>query len=127
MTGVEEVEGLANLQRKLRALAKLADPHGALWDVVQVGAQPFVNEMKMASPVKTGNLKKSIHELLSAQGETVFARIGPGLEYGIYPEFGTRYMAAQPYVRPGYERGKRQAVQDMSRAITWLVRAEAAG
>lgn len=125
MTDTDEIEGLAELQQKLKALAKLGDPRGALMDVVQTGAQPIVNEMKKASPVDEGNLKKSIHERVMAYGDGVFARIGPGVEYGIYLEFGTRYMAAQPYVRPGYERGKRQAVRDMGRAITWLVRAEA--
>jgi HK97 gp10 family phage protein len=36
-----------------------------------------------------------------------------GAHYGAYVEYGTRYMAAQPYFRPAVEEAKRQFIADM--------------
>ncbi len=42
-------------------------------------------------------LKWSIHKLSLGK---IKWRVIVGADYGIYPEYGTRYMAAQPYFRP---------------------------
>ena len=65
------------------------------------------------APVKDGHLKNSIMyktkmSASSAQGEpelTVTPKflegyVGTALDYGTYQEFGTRYMAPQPFLRP---------------------------
>lgn len=49
---------------------------------------------------RTGTLQKSIaHEIERRPGE-VLARIGTKVGYGKFLEFGTRRMAARPYLRP---------------------------
>lgn len=50
-------------------------------------------------PVDTGNLRASI------QGESsgLQGRVNVGADYGIYVEFGTYKMAAQPYLTPAAE------------------------
>jgi HK97 gp10 family phage protein len=52
-------------------------------------------------PVLTGTLRRSIHTLIEHDGMT--AVIGPSVDYGLYVEFGTRRMAARPYMRPAAE------------------------
>lgn len=46
---------------------------------------------------KTGNLKNSIKWEF---GEGLTARVGPTVLYGKFLEFGTRKMAARPFMRP---------------------------
>jgi HK97 gp10 family phage protein len=49
-------------------------------------------------PVRTGALRKSIYYKVSDYSYSVGAKA----EYGGYVEFGTRYMEAQPYLRPAF-------------------------
>jgi hypothetical protein len=58
---------------------------------VQARAQAVV-------PVRTGTLRRSIHVLFANGG--LRASIGPSVTYGPPVEFGTRFMAARPYMRP---------------------------
>ena len=48
------------------------------------------------APVDTGNLRNSI--TVDVQGTE--ASVGPEADYGIYLEYGTSRMAAQPYMNP---------------------------
>lgn len=47
-----------------------------------------------------GTLKRSITLDISGNGRT--AIVEPTAHYAAYVEYGTRYMNAQPYVRPSY-------------------------
>jgi HK97 gp10 family phage protein len=59
------------------------------------GAQ-IAADAQAATPVLTGHLRDSIeHEV---QGETV--RVGTNVDYAVYVEEGTRYMNAEPFLRP---------------------------
>lgn len=51
------------------------------------------------APVRTGYLRSSIY----AKVQEWTAEIGAEAPYAIYVEFGTRYMQAQPYLRPALE------------------------
>lgn len=55
---------------------------------------------KTIVPVRTGNLKNSIHTW--REGPSHYA-VGTTVEYAPYVEFGTRRMAARPYLRPAAE------------------------
>lgn len=52
------------------------------------------------APVKTGTLRRSITSQFPSELE---GRVGPSVHYGVYVEFGTRRMAARPYMRPATE------------------------
>ena len=54
---------------------------------------------KQLAPVDTGNLRNSIN----TQGAGVAYVVESPVEYSIYQEFGTRKMAAQPYMLPAAE------------------------
>lgn len=49
-------------------------------------------------PVDTGRLKQSIGVWPGDGG--LSATVTPDTEYMVYVEYGTRYMAAQPYMMP---------------------------
>lgn len=60
------------------------------------GAEIVRDNAKAICPVDTGNLRASLESKSSGMQATV----GTNVEYGIYQEFGTYKMAAQPYLRP---------------------------
>lgn len=74
--------------------------HDELSRLVRTAAFQIEQQAKIAAPVDTGFLRGSIQtEIL----DPMTARVSVGAEYGIYVEFGTRYMAAQPYFIPAAE------------------------
>jgi HK97 gp10 family phage protein len=52
---------------------------------------------KLKAPVDTGALQNSID---ARQVSPTEYHVGPTVDYGVYVELGTRYMAAQPYLGP---------------------------
>lgn len=93
-------------------LIKYGDPVKAITDGTEKGllelAIQAASQAKMLAPVgKTGELKNSItYKTLTSNGgldESVSkgeAIVGSNLEYAIYQEYGTRYMAPHPFLRP---------------------------
>lgn len=63
-------------------------------------------DAKALAPVDTGNLRNSISSEVTGDGRfgAITAEIGPTAEYGIYQEFGTSRMAAQPFLGPAFDR-----------------------
>lgn len=60
-------------------------------------------EAKRLCPVVTGRLRGSItHEILEMLKE-IGGRVGTNVEYGVYVEYGTSKMDAQPYLRTALE------------------------
>ena len=59
---------------------------------------------KQLAPVDLGRLMSSITHEITQDGQGLVAYIGSNVEYAIYQELGTRYMAAQPYLIPALSR-----------------------
>lgn len=55
---------------------------------------------QICCPVRTGFLKDSIELDITDGGLT--AIVEPYADYAGYVEYGTRFMGAQPYIRPAY-------------------------
>jgi HK97 gp10 family phage protein len=51
-------------------------------------------------PVRTGYLRSTI--FYSVNGDEYGFTVGARAKYGGYVEYGTRYMRAQPYIRPAF-------------------------
>lgn len=68
--------------------------------VVAKAALDIEGRAKMYAPYDTGALRNSIR---AEQLNEALWRVVVGVEYGIYQEYGTRYMAAHPYMRPAFE------------------------
>lgn len=66
-------------------------------------ANGAADKMRELAPLRTGKLKKSI-KVYKINGKTY--RIRVGAFYGIYVNYGTRHMAAQPFYEPGIEWAK---------------------
>jgi HK97 gp10 family phage protein len=100
------------------SFAKIAG-HGAVLDTsvldritanIKPNARRIVNTygIEIASdaaanaPVDTGALRSSITSESKMTGDMTFT-VSDGVEYGVYQEFGTSRMSAQPFMIPAIE------------------------
>lgn len=83
------------------------DPQG--WNTLKMRVSQLVQQltddvyfdMIRFAPVDTGELRASIKVRYPAWN---MGRIWIGTDHWIYPEYGTRYMSAEPYIRPAVYR-----------------------
>lgn len=77
---------------------------------------------KQRAPVDTGYLKGSI-QASGPDGKSELkpgdlgATVGPGADYGIYVELGTRRMAAHPFLGPAAEAVREPFMAAMKRIV----------
>ena len=64
---------------------------------------------------QTGETKNSI--TLEMSNGNLTATVEPTTEYSPYLEFGTRFMEAQPFVRPAFEEQLTQFKSDMQKLV----------
>lgn len=103
--------GLARLQSKLESLSDLSGVNSV---VAANGSR--LQKLAMANaPVRHGDLKRSIELLIEDDGLTSVVK--PGMEYAAYVEYGTRFMAAQPYLRPAFDQVKPEFISDLERVV----------
>lgn len=86
----------------------------------EVGKAAFEIQAKAQAlaPVKTGTLRRSIHTVMAANGQS--ATVGPSVEYAKFQEFGTRHHAARPFMRPAAEAVLPQFAAAVKRALGGL-------
>lgn len=90
----------------------------ALRTAVHAGALVIENEAKERAPVRTGTLRRSINTQVQDFSPTrIVARIGPNTEYAAFLEFGTRRMAARPYMRPALDSKRAEAAATVRRVF----------
>lgn len=58
------------------------------------------SEAKRRAPVKTGNLRRSITSAAAMDGGIPSAIVAATVHYAGFVELGTRYVNAQPFLRP---------------------------
>lgn len=58
------------------------------------------NSAKRFAPVDTGRLRASITTVFGQDDQGQVALVGSNVEYCVYVETGTRFMQAQPFLRP---------------------------
>ena len=63
----------------------------------------------------TGTLKRSISLDISYDGMT--GTVGPTVHYGGYVERGTRFMDAQPYLKPAFVDVKNAFISDLKKLV----------
>jgi len=123
-----QVEGLKGVEDALAGAGpKLA--RTALRKALAAGGEVFLEQARSRAPVlaeptparKPGELRDAIMEVTSikTREQQGRARVGlrhdpekktqsPGV-YGLFVEFGTQKMKAQPYMRPAYDSANREA------------------
>lgn len=105
------LEGFEELQERLKKNATLED----VKTVVQHRGAQMQDVAQTVCPRQTGNLAASITLEIMDNGLT--AEVAPHTNYAGYVEWGTRFMNAQPYVRPAYMQESERFKEDLSKLM----------
>ena len=106
-----KIVGMEKLQMKLK---KSADMTEVKRQVRKHGGQLQEKAMRNA-PVDTGFLKQHINLDIGDGGMS--AEVEPTAEYAPYVELGTRFMEAQPYLKPAFDEQKEKFKKDMKKLV----------
>ena len=110
-----KIDGLEELQKALREnismedVKKVVKHHGSK---LQRGMQENAD---FTRGYATGQTKRSIGLELKDSGFT--AEVEPTTEYSPYLEYGTRFMDAQPFVKPAYDAQKEKFKSDLKKLV----------
>lgn len=115
-----EVRGADSVVEKLR---KIGDINGVK-KIVQMNGAELQQKAQRKAQFKghwegdkfvppTGTLRRSIRLDIEDQGMT--AVVSANTEYAAYVEYGTRFMAAQPYLRPALQEQAETFKNDLER------------
>lgn len=109
------IEGLDELEKALKENVTMNDVkrvvrhHGGL---LQSRMQDKADFKK---GYQTGETKRSIRLDFEDSGFT--AAVGPTTEYSQYLEYGTRFMDAQPFIKPAFDEQKEKFRNDMNKLV----------
>lgn len=110
-----KVTGLDKLEKRLKSNVTMDDvkrvvrKHGAdLQKKIQDNAE-------FTQGYQTGTTKRSVGLEITDGGFTVES--GPTTEYAPYVEYGTRFMQAQPFIKPALDEQKKQFQKDMQKLV----------
>lgn len=110
-----KVDGLKELQKRLKENVNLDD----VKKVVRTNGSQLQRKMQanadFSKGYQTGTTKRSID--LAITGGGMAAEVEPTTDYSPYLEYGTRFMEAQPFVRPAYEEQAQKFKSDMQRLV----------
>ena len=110
-----EIKGLDKLEKALKDNVTMDD----VKRVVRNNGSKLQRNMQTKADFKkgyqTGTTKRSIGLEIQDGGFT--AEVGPETEYAPYLEYGTRYMEAQPFVKPAHEEQAEKFKRDMQRLV----------
>lgn len=110
-------EGLADLQKGLAKRTNL----DAVKRVIRKNGDQMNAVMKKNTQsafqkgYSTGDTAGSVNTELTDGGMTVEA--GPTTDYHAYVELGTRFMEAEPFIKPAWETQKEQFKKDMDKLV----------
>ena len=110
MGGIKVV-GIEKLQKKLKKNVQMED----VKRVVRPNGAEMQEKAQRNAPVDTGTLKRSIGLEITDSG--MAAEVEPTAEYAPYVELGTRFMEAQPYLKPAFDDQKEKFRKDMKKLV----------
>ncbi len=114
MKATLKVRGLNKLSRKLKNNRSLADVREVVkMNTIELERLAKKNAKFVKTGKSTGTTKRSINLSISNGGMT--GKVQPNTEYSPYLEHGTRFMEAQPFMKPSYQVQKLKFVRDMRR------------
>lgn len=106
-----KIVGLEKLQKKLKQNVQMGD----VKRVVRHNGAEMQAKAQQNAPVDTGYLKRSIGIENTDGG--MAAEVEPTADYAPYVELGTRFMEAQPYLKPAFDEQKEKFKKDMKRLV----------
>ncbi len=104
-----KITGIDALQKKLRKNVTLND----VKYVVKSNTVSMNKNMQKLAPVDTGYMKRSIISDFTDGG--LSGTTSPHTDYAGYVEHGTRFQAAQPFVKPAFDVQKKVFKNDLER------------
>ena len=110
-----KVDGLEELQKRLKDNVQMTDVKRV---VRKNGAELHKKMQENADFTRgyaTGTTKRSIGLEIKDDGLT--ADVGAETEYAPYLEYGTRFMEAQPFVRPSLDAQKTKFKNDLNKLV----------
>ena len=105
--------GLARMIKGITDIYQKSDSE--IGRVVKANTAELQQKEMRTVPVDTGFLKRSI--LLTMKDNGLTGVVEPTATYATFVEYGTRFMAAQPYVRPNYYEQVKQFMKEMERLV----------
>ena len=114
MAGIK-IEGLDKLQKRLAENVTMNDVKRV---VRKNGAElqsKIQEKAEFTKGYQTGTTKRSVTLEITDGGFT--AESGPTTEYAPFVEYGTRFMDAQPFVRPALEEQAAKFKGDMQKLV----------
>lgn len=116
------IDGFDKLEAKLKRNMDL----GAVRTVVRKNGADLQTKAQKNAPVGTpqstgipgyvgGTLKRSVELDITDGGLT--AEVEPTADYAAYVEYGTRFMEAQPYLKPAYDEQKKEFIKDLNELV----------
>lgn len=110
-----KIEGLKKLQKKLKDNVKLDDVKRVVRHNGSKLQEGVMNNADFKKGYATGTTKRNIELTFKDDGFT--ATVEPTTKYSPYLEYGTRFMEAQPFVRPAHDVQKKKFKQDMEKLV----------
>ena len=106
-----KIVGMEKLQKKLKKNVQMDD----VKRVVRHNGAEMQTKAQQNAPVDTGTLKRSIGLEITDSG--MAAEVRPTADYAPYVELGTRFMEAQPYLKPAFDDQKEKFKKDMKKLV----------
>ena len=75
--------------------------------------QEMVKKAVFKAGYSVGETRRSINLLNEKSG--LLARVKPTTKYSPYVEYGTRFMDKQPFVKPAFQKVKKEFVNDLKK------------
>ena len=110
-----KVEGLDKLQKALKDKVTLDDVKHVVRNNGSALQRKMQKNADFTRGYATGATKRSIGLEVKDGGFT--AEVGPETAYSPYLELGTRFMDAQPFIRPAYYEQKEKFNRDMQKLV----------
>ena len=108
-------EGLDKLQKKLKDNVTMNDVKRVVRHNGAELQQKIQEKAEFTKGYQTGQTKRSVNLEIKDGGFT--AEAGPTTKYAYYLEHGTRFMDAQPFVRPALEEQASKFKRDMQKLV----------
>ncbi|MRM77570.1 hypothetical protein GJI91_01210 [Lactococcus lactis subsp. cremoris] len=104
-------KGIDQLVKHLDKAASLKE----VQQVVKSNTSNMTANMQKIVPYDTGHMKRSIKMELTEGGFSGVA--GPHTDYSAYVEYGTRFQAAQPFIKPAFDVQKGVFIKELERLL----------
>ena len=113
------------LYRNLDAIRNSVERQ-AVKKVLKTATEPLESEMKLLVPKKTGDLARSIETQISVKRKDSYnVKVGPLGEHGWrahFIEYGTKFAAKHPFIRPAWDSRKEQVTNTIGHGIGAIVK-----